>query len=83
MITIIVDKYYPFKAPDILINNIKYYNILKFISIKFNCTDKCLCCKTITCPNNWKPTYTLELILFEIIKYHNVITSFLPAGAYD
>jgi ubiquitin-protein ligase len=83
MVSIIVNKYYPFKQPDIFINNIKYSNILKNISIKYNFTDKCLCCESITCPNKWKPSYKLELILTEIMKYYNDIINFLPADEYD
>ena len=83
MISIIADYYYPFKPPDVFINNIKYSKILKKISIKYNYTDVCLCCESITCPNNWKPSCKIENILTEIIKYYNDITSFLPADVYD
>ncbi len=83
MVSIIVDNCYPFKPPDVFINNIKYSKILKMISIKYNLTDMCLCCESITCPDNWKPSCKIERILTEIIKYYDVITSFLPADAYD
>lgn len=83
MITLIIDKHYPFKPPDILINNIRYNNILKIISTKYNCNDNCLCCKSISCPDKWKPAYKIESILSEIIKFQNDIINFLPVDAYD
>jgi ubiquitin-protein ligase len=83
MVTITVDYYYPFKPPNVFINNIKYSKILQLISIKYKCTDMCLCCKSITCPGKWKPSCKIQDILTEIFEYHKDITSFLPADAYD
>ena len=83
MVTIEIDKYYPFKPPTIYINNVKYYNILKMISIRYNCNETCLCCKSITCPDKWKPSCKIQDILNEILLYQNNIISFLPVGVYD
>ena len=83
MVTITVNYNYPFKPPNVFINNVKYSKILQLISIKYKCTDMCLCCKTITCLDKWKPSCKIQDILTEIHKYHKEITSFLPADAYD
>ena len=83
MVTVTIDESYPFKTPNVFINNIKYSKLLQLISIKYNCTDMCLCCKSITCPNRWKPSCKIQDILTEIFEYQKDIISFLPADAYD
>ena len=83
MVTVSIDESYPFKTPNVFINNIKYSKLLQLISIKYNCTDMCLCCKSITCPNRWKPSCKIQDILSEIFEYQKDIISFLPADAYD
>ena len=78
-----IEETYPFKAPIVLINNIKYDKLLKLISIKYNHTDMCLCCKSITCPDKWKPSCKIQDILSEIFEYQSDIINFLPVGACD
>ena len=83
MVNVSIDESYPFKVPNVFINNIKYSKLLQLISIKLNCDDMCLCCKSITCPNKWKPAFKISDILSEIFEYQHDIINFLPAGVCD
>jgi hypothetical protein len=74
---------YPFKYPDVYINNIKYIKLLELISIQKNFTKECLCCKSICCENKWKPTFKIKDILNEIYTYASEIINFLPVDGYD
>lgn len=83
IVTLCIDESYPFKAPNVFINNIRYSKLLQLISIKYNCSDMCLCCKSISCPGRWKPSHRISDILSEIFEYQKDIISFLPADVYD
>ena len=39
--------------------------------IPSNKNDHCLCCESITCPNNWSPSITISHILMEFIARRN------------
>jgi len=73
----ILDNDYPFRSPQVFINNIKYNKYLSIpfdITIKLNKTKykyKCLCCNTILC--SWNPTYKIEHILEEIEEFTKII----------
>lgn len=83
MTLIRIGKSYPFEVPNVFVNNIEYYKLLKQISIKNCCNDMCLCCKSITCPNKWKPTFKIHNILSEIFNLQSQIINFLPVDGYD
>ena len=70
---IILNKYYPFKPPDLLVKNKNYLNLLahqtpyiikQLQKKKINC----LCCKSIICSNNWNATKKLIDIIDEYKK---------------
>ena len=74
---------YPFKRPDVFINNTAYIKLLERISIKKKYTKECLCCKSICCENKWKPTLKIKDILNEIYTHESEIINFLPVDGYD
>ena len=63
-ILFIFKKYYPFKPPEVLLNNISYFKYLKCI----NKNPQCPCCISKLCSANWYPTFTLSLIINDIYK---------------
>lgn len=62
---------YPFSSPEKVeingINLLKKFNTIsqQNIDLLFN---RCLCCETILCSNNWSPNRKIEHILIEILK---------------
>ena len=62
---------YPFSSPEKVeingINLLKKFNTItqQNIDLLFN---RCLCCETILCSNNWSPNRKIEHILVEILK---------------
>ena len=72
IIKVIINKSYPFKSPEIFINNKNYHSVL---CIKDNYVLKnirerykidCLCCKSIICPALWNPSKNILNILDEV-----------------
>ena len=57
-------KDYPFKSPDIYLNNIPY---LKYLAFKWN-GNPCMCCVSKFCSNNWCPAFTLPLIINDVYE---------------
>ena len=82
-ITIQLDHKYPFKQPNVIIGTIPYHTMLcisdTFIINKLNSIYKidCLCCKSIICPNNWKPIKNIVNILDEIKINTSIVQSLL------
>ena len=74
---------YPFICPDVYLNGKPYRKLLEKISIKNNISSKCLCCKTILCPNNWKPGYKISNIIDEIFNCCLYHLYSLPVAVYD
>ena len=74
---------YPFKCPIVYLNGIHYDRFLKQASIKHNITSMCLCCKSILCPDNWKPGYKLTNVIDEIFNYSLYYLYFLPVDVCD
>ena len=65
---------YPFKPPQIYLNgkNVKKYLVSTKLfqnEFKNQLGTDCFCCKSITCINNWSPTYNIVNIIDEIVKY--------------
>lgn len=69
-IKICISNTYPFLPPEIKINNKPYHYLLQSNHMKkINCIH-CLCCSSIICPGNWKPSHGIIHIINEI--YQNI-----------
>jgi len=64
---IIIDDNYPFRCPNININNHKYLNLISKKCLKSSNYYRCLCCESITCANNWSPMNQMIDIINESI----------------
>ena len=68
----IKDTSYPFRPPKVEVNFINYLSYLKYNNFyeryKIDKSNKCLCCSTIICRNNWGPAFTILKIVEEIKK---------------
>lgn len=76
-----ITELYPFHPPIVLINNkiLSYspYGIPERIySIFISYFKWCPCCRSISCPNNWAPSYTVIDILREYTKFINSMKSY-------
>lgn len=60
---------YPWKVPNIFVNDVKYINLLKihqdFLKM-IGLYNTCLCCFTYVCGNNWFPVTKLTSLISEI-----------------
>jgi ubiquitin-protein ligase len=78
-IRLICSNDYPFKIPNIYINNLTYKSYISIRSIRFiNILKKlygtdCLCCHSYLCMDKWAPTTTLIKIINEILSYKKLI----------
>lgn len=74
-ITISFPKEYPFRPPSVkLANEENYINILGEIQgKKLHKSEKCLCCSTICCKENWGPQKDMFDVIIEIYKTLNMI----------
>jgi hypothetical protein len=65
---------YPFRAPNLFINDISYIKILRLKTkdLKDMKID-CLCCKSLTCPNNWAPSKKVNDIIEEFFDNKKII----------
>ena len=61
---------YPFRPPEIKVNNKNYYHLLKTSNLRKINQPYCLCCSTIICNSNWSPSHGLMHIINEI--YQNI-----------
>jgi ubiquitin-protein ligase len=67
---------YPFSPPKLELNYKSYSSYLTLQSENFReifCKlkgQRCLCCETLTCPDNWSPQFTLNEIIDEVDKFH-------------
>jgi len=72
----IIPPNYPFTAPRLELNNKPYSYYVKFNSNKFRELfskykgDRCFCCETILCADNWGPQLTLNRIMDEVDLFH-------------
>ena len=68
-VKIVCNTGYPFKQPNIFVNNIKYISLLRPTQLfhkygKFLNVSKCLCCNSILC--DWNLLYGFKNILTEV-----------------
>ena len=70
--------HYPFVPPELFIGNSKYLNMLriKLPELKAKGID-CLCCKSLTCVNNWKPSKRIIDILDEFFNNKKLIKNII------
>lgn len=83
----VISIHYPYKPPDLYINNKNYGQYLrcpnKFLNVlKYISNIECFCCSSCTCPGNWTPSITLKYIIEESeynskIKHNIMIKIFL------
>ena len=73
LITFLIKKNYPFASPIVKINGNEYIDMLCIYKDKFSKTIlndyydiDCLCCKSLSCPNLWKPGIRLLDFMLEI-----------------
>lgn len=72
----ILSPHYPFRAPKLRLNNRAYETFL-CSSVAFNKAldkftgNKCLCCKSMLCQDNWAPIMLLKQVFAEVQLYHN------------
>jgi ubiquitin-protein ligase len=72
----IISYNYPFSPPKLELNCKPYYSYFKFRSEKFReffykCKgQRCFCCETRLCDNNWGPHITLTNIIDEVCLFH-------------
>jgi hypothetical protein len=68
---------YPFFPPRLKLNNKPYSHYIKFHSAEFNEMyykykgNKCFCCESVLCSNNWSPEITIDKIMEEVESFHN------------
>tara|TARA_Y100001958_G_C20834062_1_gene283563 strand:- start:14 stop:556 length:543 start_codon:yes stop_codon:yes gene_type:complete len=74
-ITFSFPKEYPFRPPSVkIMNGENYVNILGRIQgIGLYKSEKCLCCNTLCCKNNWGPQKDMFDVIIEIYKNFNMI----------
>ena len=76
-----ISRLYPFQPPDIRVNQHSYLSLLHFNRehrklLGFG-SNKCLCCESLTCSNNWGPSCTLDTLIKEVyrnMEYKRVLT---------
>ena len=79
-IKIICNEMYPFKVPEMFINNQDYNQYLSELQTKHSLNEKikkqlniqCLCCESILCPNNWKPSITIIDIIKQYLYFNSL-----------
>lgn len=69
---------YPFVPPKLNLNFKPYSHYLRikpgeFLNILLKLKKiRCLCCDTITCPDNWSPAFTMIKIMDEVSTYQKI-----------
>ena len=77
-----VPQMYPFKAPQVYINQKNYRDMLIFRSSKFREILKangitCLCCQSILCTSNWAPIKMIHNIFDEVLENKKLIQAII------
>ena len=73
-IRIKLNRSYPFTPPNMYIGKHDYSNML---CIRFPELSSCLCCKSLTCNLNWKPTKRIINLLDEFIDNKKIVLSII------
>jgi hypothetical protein len=74
--TFIISPNYPFLAPRLEINNKPYSHYFRFRNNEFQKIfykikgERCFCCESLLCENNWVPQITLNKIMYEVDLFH-------------
>jgi hypothetical protein len=69
---------YPFMAPELYIGNNRYINMLRLKLPELKSKGiKCLCCKSLTCTNNWKPSKRIIDIIDEFFYNKKLIKNII------
>jgi len=68
-------KEYPFRPPNVKINNDDYIKLLANIQANnlYSGKERCLCCSTLCCKDNWGPQNDLMDIINEIFSNLNML----------
>ena len=65
---------YPFRAPSLFINDKPYLKMIRFKTKKLkNKKIDCLCCKSLTCTNNWSPSKKVNDVIEEFFDNKKII----------
>ena len=71
---LILPNSYPFTPPNVLVNQVKYISLLNFnrghIKLLGLSENRCICCESITCTNNWGPLLIIDTLIKEV--FHNI-----------
>lgn len=77
---VICGEHYPFRAPKVLVkdkeyniylNELQYSNSLNK-QIKKMLNIECLCCESLLCPNNWKPSKKIIDIVRQYLYFNSL-----------
>lgn len=69
IIKAVLPLHYPFKPPNLFIENNRYIKMLQSNFTDFRSKDdKCLCCKSLTCSHNWCPSKKVMDVIEEYLE---------------
>ena len=72
----ILSSYYPFKPPKLILNYKPYFEYFRFTSNSYRDLfykykgQRCFCCETKTCGDNWGPSHLLVDIMNEVNQFY-------------
>ena len=74
-VTFTISRHYPFVAPTVTVNSKPYASMLchkvgklRSIEKELSRSSECVCCKSMTCDNNWYPALSISSLLCEVIE---------------
>ena len=74
-VTMTISRHYPFVAPTVTVNSKPYASMLchkvsklRSIEKELSRSSECVCCKSMTCDNNWYPALTISSLLCEVVE---------------
>ena len=83
----ILSNSYPFKPPDVFINDKNYRNLLcikeqHIVNEIKKDNIQCLCCTTVLCQQNWNPVKNILYIMNEYKTNRNIILNIIRKNTY-